>query len=324
MIRSVLLFLLSSLFANLAYSQGQTWYNTDSLLSSLSKNEKINRIFQKAETIYKDAGIDTGNISLVAFKVAYLQKQMIDEKLIRIKHRRWYRNKKIISIVDYTKKGNMSRFATIDLVSHKLLFDTLVSQGSGKSPIKNDKYVVPTFFSNTVNSELSSLGLIVTKKARQTHNPCHLCKYALTQKHKDVVVLRGLERGINDNVKKRDIVMHTTGSADLGGEAKKVLKIKDDNYRVAPGECKCYRTGDDGKSKKGIAAYASTCGITENGGYMGQSNGCLVLPEDNHIGMMNTIKRKSLIFIYSNAVTDGYDYFRDSPLIGEIVKYVRR
>lgn len=322
MIRAILLSLLS-LFANPAFSQEATRYNTDSLLASLSQNARISGILQTAETIYKDAGIDTGNISLSAFKVAYLQKQMIDEKLIRIKHRRWYRNKKIISIVDYTKKGNMTRFATIDLVSHKLLFDTLVSQGSGKSPIKNDKYVVPTFFSNTVNSELSSLGLIVTKKARQTHNPCHLCKYALTQKHKDVVVLRGLERGINSNVKKRDIVMHTTGSADLGGEAKKVLKIKDDNYRVAPDECKCYRTGDDGKSK-GIAAYASTCGVTENGGYMGQSNGCLVLPEDNHIGIMNTIKRKSLIFIYSNAVTDGYDYFRDSPVIGEIVKYVRR
>lgn len=69
-------------------------------------------------------------------------------------------------------------------------------------------------------------------------------------------------------MKKRDIVMHTTGSADLGGEAKKALKIKDDNYRVAPGECKCYRTGDDG-NPKGIAAYASAWGITENGGYMG-------------------------------------------------------
>ncbi len=320
MARVALLSLLLSLFTNMGFSQNVAWYNTDSLLSALSGNGQINRILHTAETIYKDAGIDTGNISLACFKVAYLQKKMIDERLIRIRHRRRYRNKRIITIVDYSKKGNRGRFATIDLVNHKLLFDTLVSQGSGKSPTKNDKYLVPTYFSNVVNSEVSSLGLIATQKARQTHNPCHLCKYALSQKHKDVVVLRGMERGINDHMKKRDIVMHTTGSADLSGEAKKALKIKDDNYRVAPGECKCYRTADDGKPK-GIAAYASACGITENGGYMGQSNGCLVLPEDNHIGIMNTIKRKSLIFIYSNAVADGYDYFRDSPVMGKIVKY---
>ncbi len=181
MARVALLSLLLSLFTNLGFSQNVALYNTDSLLSSLSGNGQINRILHSAETIYKDTGIDTSNISLACFKVAYLQKQMIDERLIRIRHRRRYRNKRIITVVDYSKKGNRARFATIDLMNHKLLFDTLVSQGSGKSPAKNDKYLVPIYFSNVVNSEVSSLGLIATQKARQTHNPCHLCNYALSQ-----------------------------------------------------------------------------------------------------------------------------------------------
>lgn len=305
-------------------SQEPTYYNTDSLLTVLSKNEKINQILIAAERIYSDAHIDTANISLNAFKIACLEKCLIDNRAIHIRHRHRYKNRKIISITDYTKKGNTMRFATIDLVNSKLLHDTLVSQGSGKNPKRNDKYHIPIFFSNTVNSELSSLGLIVTRKARQTDEACHLCKYAITQKHKDVIILEGMERGINDNVKKRDIVMHTTGSKDFSDPAsKEELNIRDENYRVDSGNCKCYHTGDDG-TIKGIAAYASACGLTENNGYPGQSNGCLVLPEDHHIEIMETIKKKSLIFIYSNVIFDGTNYFEDSPIMKKIVRYANK
>jgi hypothetical protein len=303
-----------------AHSQDIAWYNTDSLLTDFSKNEKIAQILINAGAIYSHAGIDTANISLTAFKVAYLEKQMIDKRAIHIRHRHRYKNKKIISIVDYTKKSNAMRFATIDLSNKKMLFDTLVSQGSGKGDKKNDKYHTPVFFSNTENSETSSLGMIVTKKARQPENPCHFCKYTLTVKHKCTIILLGMEKGINDNVKRRDIVMHTTGSADLGSSAKNELGIDDLNYRMATNECKCYHTGDDGRIK-GVAAYASACGLTENNGYIGQSNGCLVLPEDHHIEIMNTIKKKSLVFIYSNVIFDSTNYFKDSPVIRKIIKY---
>lgn len=58
--RLALLSLLLSLCTNMGFSQNVAWYNTDSLLSSLSGNGQINRILHTAETIYKDAGIDTG------------------------------------------------------------------------------------------------------------------------------------------------------------------------------------------------------------------------------------------------------------------------
>ncbi len=317
----ILMIFLTTAYA--AYCQQEHWYNTDSLLNALSKNTRINKILTEAGVIYASTGLNDSSISPIAFKVAYLEKRLIDQRRIHVRHRHLYKNRAIISIADYTKTGNQRRFATIDVVNGKLLFDTLLSQGSGKGALRNDKYKLPVYFSNTVNSELSSLGLIVTKRARQPENPCHYCKYAISQKHKCSVILVGMERRVNNNIRKRDIVIHTTGSAELGKSARKELGITDDNYRVAGTECTCYRTGDDGKVK-GIAAYASACGISDNNGYMGQSNGCLVLPEDDHVAIMGTINKRSLIFIYSNVISEGTNYFKDSPLIRKIARYANK
>jgi hypothetical protein len=297
-----------------AYGQAINHYNTDSLLTVFSANDRVRKSLQLAEVIYTRAGVDTGNISLNAFKFACLAKMLIDKKAIHIKHRHRYRNGRLITVIDFTKKGNKRRFAVIDLVSERLLFDTLVSQGSGKGDVRNDKYHIPYFFSNALGCELSSLGLIGTKNARETDNPCHLCRYTMSVRHKDVVVLEGLEKGINDNIRERDIIIHTTGSKDLTGASLQADKY----YHISESECKCYRTGEDGKVKS-IAAYASACGLSENNGYIGQGNGCLVLPEDDHIAIMNTLRRKSLIFIYSDVISDSYDYFRDSPIIAKLV-----
>lgn len=313
------LFALSILICLRGSAQNISHYNVDSLLTRISENSKIRTVLDDATLLYKDVQLDTGSISLTAFRLAYMEKRLIDERKIHIWHRWWYKKRDLLTIIDFTKKGNIRRVATIDVAQRKLLFQTLVSQGSGKQPMRNDKYTIPQYFSNTVNSELSSLGLIATKKARQTETPCHLCKYAASHKHKDVIVLRGLEKGINDHVKKRDVVIHTTGSVDLGVDVIKELGVPDANYMVKTNECKCYRTVDG--TPKGIAAYASACGIAENGGYIGQSNGCPVLPEDDHMELMEVINRKSLLFIYSDVETTDYSYFRDSPIIRKIVKY---
>jgi L,D-transpeptidase catalytic domain len=316
----LLLFFTSAFCAN---AQNVSWYNTDSLLTELCKNEKIHQILNDAEIIYHYVELDTANISLTAFKVAYLEKQLIDKRRIHIRHRRWYKNRKIMSVVDYTKGGNRMRYAVIDLKQNKILHDTLVSHGSGKGERRNDKYHVPVFFSNVVNSEVSSLGMLVTRKARQPENKCHLCKFYRTQSHKCTIIMDGMEKGINDHVKKRDIVMHTTGSANLKGKYEQEDLEGYERDSIVAKDCKCYRIAADGKVK-GVAAYASECGLEENQGYIGQSNGCLVLPEDHHVEIMETIKKKSLIFIYSNAVTEGYDYFRESPIMRKIMRYARR
>ena len=317
----IILFLLAAGRVQSHAQQATGWYNTDSLLHHLSKNKKIKQVLLTADAIYRHAHIDSVNISQQAFKVAYLEKWMVDHKQFHIKGQ-LYKKKHILTVVDYTRLSNSRRFITVDLQRRRILYDTLVTQGSGTGGKKNDKYCLPVYFSNENNSLCSSLGLTIATKGTHPDNPCHLCRYTFTRKHDCVIVMEGLEKGINDNILPRDIVVHTTGSLSFGADSlREKLKIKDINYRVVPESCECCSTAAD-SAIKGTSLYASTCGIAENGGYIGQSNGCLVLPEDYHIEIMRTIKGGSLIFIYSNVISEGTNYFRDSPVIKKVVRMI--
>lgn len=294
------------------------WYTTDSLLSRLSRNKQIKRELQIAGGIYTQAHIDTANISEQAFKIAFLEKWAVDKGIFRITGGK-YKKKQILSVVDYTKLSNARRFITIDLLHKKILYDTLVAQGSGRGERKNDKYCLPVYFSNEINSECSSPGLLVATKGTHPDNPCHLCKYTLAKKHDCVAVLEGLERNINDHILPRDVVVHTTGSLGFNNSVWKKLHITDTAYRVIPESCECCLSGPNGNIR-GTSLYASDCGLAENGGYIGQSNGCLALPEEQHIGIIRAIKNGSLIFIYTNVIKDETNYFRDSPIIKKLIK----
>ncbi len=302
------------------YAQPAKRYNTDSLLNVLAEHKLIGRILQQAEQLYATAGIDPADVSRDAFRVAYLEKALIDKREIRIKHRHKYRQRNIITVVDFTRMSNARRFIVVDTRAGKVLYDTLVSQGAGRKPDKNDKYIIPDHFSNIKGSELSSLGMVLTTRSRQPENPCHFCRFAATIPHDCTIIMEGLEKRVNDNTKDRDIVIHTTGSRDLNN-VKEQLGIEDADYRVAEEGCRCYHTNDSGTRVISTAAYASACGITENSGYIGQSNGCLVLPEENHIGVMQTLKKGALIFTYSNVITGGTNYFEQSPIIRQLIKF---
>ena len=323
--KSLIIIVISILFCE-NYSSAQTsrWYNTDSLLIKLSANKKLGLFIHQATIIYNQAHIDSANISIQAFMVAFLEKKLIEQNEIKLKGLRYYKKKQLLTVVDYTKPGNRPRMATIDLLHKKVICESLVTQGAGSGTKKNDKYNLPVFFSNESGSECSSLGIMLATKGTHPDNPCHLCRFTLLQKHDCVVELEGLEKGINDHVHDRDVVMHTTGSQNFGTDSlRRLVKIKDTLYKLLPDSCKCLTGRADGSIKR-TDAYATQCGIADNAGYMGQSNGCLVLPEENHIAMMNKIKGGSMIFIYSNIVTEETDYFRDSPVIKKMMKLAPR
>ena len=99
------------------------------------------------------------------------------------------KNKNIITIIDYTKSANEKRMFVIDLKKEKVLFSTYVAHG------KNSGGEFAQNFSNTVNSKKSSIGFFKTSKPyRGIHG------YSLR--------IDGLEKGINDNAYKRNIVIH--------------------------------------------------------------------------------------------------------------------
>jgi hypothetical protein len=98
-------------------------------------------------------------------------------------------NKGLLTIIDFTKSSNAKRFYTIDLKNLVVKFHTYVSHG------KNTGEVMAKSFSNTVHSNQSSLGFYVTAETYVGSKG-----YSLK--------LDGVEKGYNDKLRERAVVMH--------------------------------------------------------------------------------------------------------------------
>ncbi len=106
-------------------------------------------------------------------------------------------NDQVVSIVDFSKSSSEKRLFIIDLKNYKVLFNTYVAHGvnSGKE-FAND-------FSNKPESNKSSLGFY---KTADTY----------IGKHGYSLHLMGVEKGVNDNAFRRDIVIHGAGYVNEG------------------------------------------------------------------------------------------------------------
>jgi hypothetical protein len=104
-------------------------------------------------------------------------------------------NKKLLSIVDYSKPSSEERFFIIDIENHKLLYQALVAHG------KKSGYMNATKFSNKIGSYKSCLGFFKTGNSYFGKRG-----YSLQ--------LEGLEKGINDNARLRGIIIHGANYVD--------------------------------------------------------------------------------------------------------------
>ncbi|OGT41657.1 MAG: hypothetical protein A3F42_08615 [Gammaproteobacteria bacterium RIFCSPHIGHO2_12_FULL_37_34] len=98
-------------------------------------------------------------------------------------------SKPLLTVIDYSKSSAEKRLWVFDLRNGKTLFNTWVSHG------KNSGGAHATSFSNNPGSLKSSIGVFVTDEPYVGGKG-----YSLR--------LRGIERGINDNAYRRDIVVH--------------------------------------------------------------------------------------------------------------------
>lgn len=95
----------------------------------------------------------------------------------------------LLTVIDYSLPSTEPRLWVLDLERGKVLYHELVAHGSGSGAN------FATQFSNEMNSRQTSLGLFLTAGTYQGGNG-----YSL--------VLKGLDKGINDLAEDRHIVMH--------------------------------------------------------------------------------------------------------------------
>lgn len=95
----------------------------------------------------------------------------------------------LLSIIDFTKPSSKKRLFVIDLLNGKILFNTYVAHGQNSGTLYAEK------FSNKPSSFQSSLGFYET-------NETYIGKHGYS------LHLNGLEKGINDKVNERAIVVH--------------------------------------------------------------------------------------------------------------------
>ena len=95
----------------------------------------------------------------------------------------------LLTVIDYSLPSTEPRLWVLDLARGKVLYHELVAHGRGSG----DNYA--TQFSNVPDSRATSLGLFLTGGTYQGGNG-----YSL--------ILKGLDRGLNDRAEERHIVMH--------------------------------------------------------------------------------------------------------------------
>jgi hypothetical protein len=95
----------------------------------------------------------------------------------------------IITLIDFQKSSVNERLYVVDINRGKILYSGLVAHGKGSGDN------VARDFSNIPGSNKSSLGFYLTDNTYMG-------------KHGYSLVLKGMDRGINDNAQMRSIVMH--------------------------------------------------------------------------------------------------------------------
>ena len=98
-------------------------------------------------------------------------------------------DKKLLTIIDFTKPSTEKRFYTLDLSALRVTYHTYVSHG------KNSGENKATTFSNVVHSNQSSMGFFATAET-------YIGGKGFSLK------LDGLEKGYNDKARERAVVIH--------------------------------------------------------------------------------------------------------------------
>lgn len=141
-------------------------------------------------SLYEGLGLESKGLSKEAFDYALKgYEKLVAEGTVT--------KGQYLTIVDFSQSGRKKRFYLLDMEQGELLVNTFVSHG------KNSGVDMAEKFSNTINSEQSSLGFYVTSAT-------------YTGKHGLSLRLQGQEDGFNSNAMARGIVVHGANYVNAG------------------------------------------------------------------------------------------------------------
>lgn len=136
-----------------------------------------------ASTLYNEMHLE-GKVNDKAFELAVAGYEKITG-----------RKRDVLTLIDFSKPSTEERLFVFDMEKKQLLYSSVVSHG------RNSGNNYATAFSNKNGSYKSSLGFYRTENTYNGKNG-----YSL--------VLEGLEKGVNDNARRRAIVMHGAAYAN--------------------------------------------------------------------------------------------------------------
>jgi hypothetical protein len=165
------------IFATARKSSAKKKVVTASAAVPVTTNNRSN-----AQALFSQLHLDSAGLNQSVFNSAIQGLEKLDAKGV-------IRKDAIITIVDFSQPSTKKRLYVLDLNNKQILFNTLVAHG------RNSGGLMANSFSNKASSLKSSPGFYVTEDTYFGHNG-----YSLR--------LDGLEKNINDNAERRDIVMH--------------------------------------------------------------------------------------------------------------------
>lgn len=169
--------------------------NTVSASSANAKNDEIiklerpiafkaelRKVLDVAVSVYNEMGLEDSGLSQQAFEYAWIGYYKLQKKGL-------LHNTSILTICDFSQSSSQKRMYIIDVDNRKVLFQTFVAHGekSGREFANS--------FSNKDESWKSSLGFYITSN---TYYGCNGLSLRID----------GLDKGFNDNAKRRNIVVH--------------------------------------------------------------------------------------------------------------------
>ncbi|RZL41010.1 MAG: murein L,D-transpeptidase catalytic domain family protein [Pedobacter sp.] len=167
---------------------GTSWKAAENLqknqiISNVQKDTYIDSLYNEfALNLYHEVHLDSAGLSLNVFEKALTG-------FYNIKSQGLMHSKSILTIADFDQESRKKRLYIIDLDKKELILNTWVAHGQNSG---GDK---PDYFSNSINSNTSSLGFYLTGEI-------------YFGKHGRSLKLDGMDYGFNDNARERAIVIH--------------------------------------------------------------------------------------------------------------------